>query len=176
MTCLKAGERGKYNVEFLDTLQNKTLRSIAEKVCSKVPVNKEDALYMLTTDHILDLGAIAHHIRTRLHGNLAYYGVNMNLNYTNICELRCPLCAYSCDENDENAFLLSIDEIDRRIRKASLMGIDEVHIVGGLHPDLGIDYFEQMLRRIKKIKPDIHIVGFTAVEYDYFAKKKQNFP
>jgi aminodeoxyfutalosine synthase len=175
MTCLKAGEKGKYNVEFPDTLQNKTLRGIAEKVCSKVPVSKEDALYMLTTDHILDLGAIAHHIRTKLHGDIAYYGVNMNLNYTNICELRCPLCAYSCDENNENAFLLSIDEIDRRIRKAVLMGIDEVHIVGGLHPDLGIDYFEQMLRRIKKIKPDIHIVGFTAVEYDYFAKKN-NIP
>ena len=173
MTCLKAGERGKYNVKFLDTLQNKTLRTIAEKVCNNVPVSKEDALCMLTTGAILDLGTLAHHVRTRLHGDIAYYGVNMNLNYTNICELRCPLCAYSCDENDEHAFLLSIDEIDRRMRKAVLMGIDEVHIVGGLHPKLGIDYFEQMLRCIKKIKPNIHIVAFTAVEYDYFAKKNK---
>ena len=115
---MKAGGKAKYNVEFLDTIQNTTLRSIAEKVCDNVPVSKEDALYMLTTGDILDLGAIAHHIRTKLHGDIAFYGVNMNLNYTNICELRCPLCAYSCDENDENAFLLSLDEIDRRIRKA----------------------------------------------------------
>ena len=71
MICLKAGGKGKYNVEFLDTLQNKTLRSIAEKVCSKVPVSKEDALYMLTTDDILDLGAIANHIRTKLHKDIA---------------------------------------------------------------------------------------------------------
>jgi aminodeoxyfutalosine synthase len=155
---------------FPNNIQSKKLRRIAEKVYSDVPVTKEDALTMLKTDDILDLGAIANHVRTRLHGNIAYYGVNMNLNYTNICELRCPLCAYSCDENDENAFLLSFDDIEKRIRSAVSMGIDEVHIVGGLHPKLTIGYFEQMIRLIKGIKPDMHIVAFTAVEYDYFAK------
>jgi len=167
---LKAGERRKNKMAFPNNIQNKKLRSIAEKVYSDVPVTKEDALCMLTTDDILDLGAIANHIRTRLHGNIAYYGVNMNLNYTNICELRCPLCAYSCDENDENAFLLSFDDIEERIRSAVSLGIDEVHIVGGLHPKLTLGYFEQMIRIIKGIKPDMHIVAFTAVEYDYFAK------
>ena len=155
---------------FPNNIQNKKLRRIAEKVFSNVPVTKEDALCMLKTDDILDLGAIADFIRTRLHKNVAYYGVNMNLNYTNICELRCPLCAYSCDENDENAFLLSLDDIEKRIRSAVSMGIDEVHIVGGLHPRLTLGYFEKMIRLIKEIKPDMHIVAFTAVEYDYFAK------
>jgi len=156
-----------------DNIQNKKLRSIAEKVRDNIPVGEEDALYMLTTDDILDLGAIAHYIRTKFHGDIAYYGVNMNLNYTNICELRCPLCAFSCDENDEKAFLLSPDDIEQKIYSADSSGIDEVHIVGGLHPNLTIDYFEQMLRIIKKIKPDMHIVAFTAVEYDYFAKKNK---
>jgi aminodeoxyfutalosine synthase len=167
---LKAGERRKNKMAFPNNIQNKKLRSIAEKVYSDVPVTEEDALCMLKTDDILDLGAIANYIRTRLHGNFAYYGVNMNLNYTNICELRCPLCAYSCDEKDENAFLLSIDDIEERIRSAVSFGIDEVHIVGGLHPKLTLDYFEQMIRIIKGIKPNMHIVAFTAVEYDYFAK------
>jgi aminodeoxyfutalosine synthase len=167
---LKAGEKRNNKMAFPDNIQNKKLRRIAEKVYSNVPVTKEDALCMLKTDDILDLGAIANHIRTRLHGNIAYYGVNMNLNYTNICELRCPLCAYSCDENDENAFLLSFDDIEKRIQSAVSEGIDEVHIVGGLHPKLTLDYFEKMLRLIKGIKPDMHIVAFTAVEYDYFAK------
>lgn len=155
---------------FPNNIKNKKLRNIAEKVAGSVPVSKEDAFCMLTTNDILDLGAIAHHVRTRLHGDIAYYGVNMNLNYTNICELRCPLCAYSCDEGDKNAFLLSLEEIERRIQSAVSMGIDEVHIVGGLYPELTLDYFEKMLRLIKRIKPDMHIVGFTAVEYDYFAK------
>jgi aminodeoxyfutalosine synthase len=167
---LKAGGRRKYKMAFPNNVHNKKLRSIAEKVHSNVPVTKEDALFMLKTNDILDLGAIANHIKTRLHKNIAYYGVNMNLNYTNICELRCPLCAYSCDENDENAFLLSFDDIEKRIRRAVSMGIDEVHIVGGLHPKLTLDYFEKMIRLIKGIKPDMHIVAFTAVEYDYFAK------
>jgi len=156
-----------------DNIQNKKLRSIAEKVFNNIPVDKEDALNMLTTHDILDLGAIAHYIRTKFHGDIAYYGVNMNLNYTNICELRCPLCAFSCNENDEKAFLLSSDDIEQRISSAARSGIDEVHIVGGLHPNLTIDYFEQMLRIIKNIKPDMHIVAFTAVEYDYFAKKNK---
>jgi aminodeoxyfutalosine synthase len=156
---------------FPNNIRNKKLREIAEKVYGDVPVSEKDALFMLHTDDILELGAIAHYIRTRLHGDIAYYGVNMNLNYTNICELRCPLCAYSCDENDENAFLLSFDDIKTQIRSAVSVGIDEVHIVGGLHPKLKLGYFEKMLRLIKGIKPDMHIVGFTAVEYDYFAKK-----
>ena len=155
---------------FPNNIRNKELRRITEKVYSNVPVTEEDALYLLKTDHILDLGAIANHIRTRLHGNIAYYGVNMNLNYTNICELRCPLCSYSCDENDENAFLLSLDDTEKGMKNAVSMGNGEVHIVGGLHPELTLDYFERMLRLIKGIKPDMHIVAFTAVEYDYFAK------
>ncbi|MBW1828131.1 MAG: CofH family radical SAM protein [Deltaproteobacteria bacterium] len=154
-----------------DTIQNKTLKRIAEKVCSDTPVNSEDALYMLSTNDILDLGAIAHYVRTRLHGDTTFYGVNINLNYTNICELRCPLCAFSCDKDDKHAYLLSHDEIKNRIQNALTFGIDEVHIVGGLHPDLTIDYFEQMFQTIKDINPDIHIVALTAVEYDYISKK-----
>jgi aminodeoxyfutalosine synthase len=94
----------------------------------------------------------------------------MNLNYTNICELRCPLCAFSSDRDGPNAFLLSLEEIEKQFKEAVKEGIDEVHIVGGLHPELTLDYYEKMLRRIRQIKPDIYIVGFTAVEYDHFAR------
>lgn len=158
-----------------DRITNRVLRGIADKVVNHVPVGAEDALYMLRTTDILDLGAIAHHMRTALHGDMTFYGVNMNLNYTNICELRCPLCAYSCDEGSKKAYLLSLDDIEQRVRDAVSFGIDEVHIVGGLHPGLTIDYFEQMFRRIKAVKPDIHIVALTAVEYDYIAEKN-NLP
>lgn len=156
-----------------DTIINKRLRKIAVKVFEEIPVSKADAGYMLSTDDILDLGKISNFIRTKLHGDAAYYGVNMNLNFTNICELRCPLCAFSRDEKDKDAFLLSLDEITERVQNAVLSGIDEVHIVGGLHPELKIDYFEEMIRRIKKIKPGLFVVAFTAVEIDYFAKKSK---
>ena len=158
-------------MDLIDNIQNKTLKNIAEKVCNDIPVNSEDALYMLSTHDILDLGSIAHYIRTRLHKDITFYGVNMNLNYTNICELRCPLCAFSCDKGDQKAYLLSHDEIEKKVRTAVDFGIDEVHIVGGLNPDLTIDYYEKMFRVIKDIKPDLHIVALTAVEYDYISKK-----
>ena len=155
---------------MVEAIQDKKLATIADKVAYNIPVDWEDARYLLTTGNILDLGTIAHHVRTELHGDRTYYGVNMNLNYTNICELRCPLCAFSCDEGDEKAYVLSLDEIEERVRNGVAAGIDEVHIVGGLHPKLMLDYFEEMLCRIKRIKPDIFIVAFTAVEYDYFAR------
>ncbi len=157
--------------QFPYNITDKGLNKIARKVYSNDKVSFDDAVYMLSTNNILELGTIADFIRTKYHQNKTFYGVNMNLNYTNICELRCPLCAFSCDKNDENAYLFSLDEIKERVKKAVDFGIDEIHIVGGLHPDLDLLYFENMLKAVKKIKPDINIVAFSAVEYHYFAEK-----
>jgi aminodeoxyfutalosine synthase len=157
-------------MRLTDIVTDPRLRPIAEKVEQGIPVDRDDAATMLATNAILDLGAMAHHVRLALHGDVAYYGVNMNLNYTNVCELRCPLCAFSRDEGDEGAYLLDIGEIERRVRDGVEAGIDEVHIVGGLNPRLRLDYFEEMLRRIKSVRPGIFVVAFTAVEYDYFAR------
>jgi aminodeoxyfutalosine synthase len=150
--------------------RNKDLRSIAEKVLAGRPVTEADALVMLTTNDVLELGLIADAVKTALHGKNVYYSVNMNLNYTNICELRCPLCAFSCSAGDRAAYTLTLDEIEQRVQTAVRDGIDEVHIVGGLNPELKLGYFEEMLRRIKTIDPGLFIVAFTAVEYDYFAR------
>jgi aminodeoxyfutalosine synthase len=153
-----------------DTIKDKKLKEVAEKVTNQIPVDEADAMEMLATTSILDLGEIANFIKERIHGRNVYYGVNMNLNYTNICELRCPLCAFSKDKGEEGSYTLSFTEIEQRVSEAVNSGIDEVHIVGGLNPDLKMAYFEEMLTRIKRIKPDIFIVAFTAVEYDYFAR------
>lgn len=154
----------------LKQIKDENLKIIAEKVLKDIPVNEQDGLNMLETNDILALGEIANYVREKINGNKAYYGVNMNLNYTNICTLRCPLCAFSKDEGDEGAYKYSVEDIKERVSKAKLQGIDEVHIVGGLIPELKLDYFENMLRSIKEIDPSIHIVAFTPTEYDYFAK------
>jgi aminodeoxyfutalosine synthase len=154
----------------LNAFTNKTLRTIAEKVLAGTPASGDDARAMLTTNDILELGQIADHIRRGLHGDRVYYGVNMNLNYSNVCALRCPLCAFSRDACDPDAYAFTLDEIEARVRDAVAFGIDEVHIVGGINPALTLDYFFEMLRRIKRVKSDLFIVAFTAVEYDHFAK------
>lgn len=151
-------------------IRDTKLKSIAGKVIDRVPASSDDALAMLSTTDIPGLGLIANHVRERINGNTTYYGMNINLNYTNICELRCPLCAFSCDEGDPKGYLYTIDDIERIVREADAQGIDEVHIVGGLHPALKLDYFTAMIRKIKEINSKIFVVAFTAVEYDYFAK------
>jgi aminodeoxyfutalosine synthase len=155
---------------MIKNIRSPELKPIAGKVLAGEPVTTEDAAVMLETNDIVDLGIIADHLRRRINGDCAYYGVNMNLNYTNICELRCPLCAFSKDTGDEGSYILSLDVIEAKVREAVGFGIDEVHIVGGLNPSLKIDYFTEMLRRIKAVKEDLFIVAFTATEYDYFAR------
>lgn len=154
-----------------DRILDPKIAAVAEKVLAGAEADADDALAMLATTDILGLGSVANHLRESVNGNRAFYGVNMNLNYTNVCELRCPLCAYSRDEGDEGAFTLSLDEIEERVHRAADFGIDEVHIVGGLNPALPLDYFLEMLRRVKRVKPDLFIVAFTATEYDYFARR-----
>jgi len=154
-----------------ESVSNPDLRRIAEKVESGTPVDRSDAELMLRTPDILDLGSIATHLRWLWNGPTTYYSVNMNLNYTNICILRCPLCAYSCNAGDKEAFVLSLDEIQDRIEQAVAKGIDEVHIVGGLNPELSFDYYQSMIRRIKSVQPDLFVVAFTAVEYDFFSRQ-----
>lgn len=153
----------------MKNIHDEKLALIYNKVIAGVPVSNDDAYTMLTTNDIMGLGFIANTVKKEMHGNIIYYGVNMNLNYTNICLLRCPLCAFSRDKDDHDAYCLSHDEIVHKIKNAA--DIDEVHIVGGIHPDLPFSYYEEMIALIKANRPDIHIVAFTAVEYDYMAKK-----
>ncbi len=155
-----------------DTISDSALRPIAKKVYEGKPVSAADARRLLATNSILDLGRIAAHAREKLHGDAAYYGVSINLNFTNICELRCPLCAFSRGKGEPGAYLLALTDIERRVKKAAADGVDEVHIVGGLNPELKLSYFEDMLRRIKRIKPGLFITAFTAVEIDYFARNE----
>jgi len=157
-------------IPITDVMADNRLRAIADKVLHEEAVSEDDALFLLRSNDILDIGRIAQILRLRWNGKNAYYGVNMNLNYTNVCELRCPLCAFSCDADSPKAYLYDIREVERRVRSALSEGIDEVHIVGGLRPDLPLSYFEEMLRTIKRIDPNLFIVAFTAVEYDYFAR------
>lgn len=150
-------------------INDKNLLAINEKIEMGVAVSNDDANAMLSTNDIMGLSHIAQKVKKKLHGDVVFYGVNMNLNYTNICILRCPLCAFSRDKNDADAYVLSLEEIATKVSQAG--NIDEVHIVGGLHPDLPFSYYEDMLKTIKTIRPTIHIVAFTAVEYDYLSKK-----
>jgi len=118
------------------------------------------------------LGSLAHHVRTRLHGNAACYVVNRHINYSNICVNGCRFCAFSRKKGDPLSFELSEEEIIDKIR-AEGNDLTEIHIVGGCHPDLPLSFFEGLLRKICGIQPNACIKAFTAVEIAHFAKNEQ---
>jgi aminodeoxyfutalosine synthase len=100
-------------------------------------------------------------------GDKAFYQFNFNINYTNICENECRLCAFYRDRQE--GFTLGIGQIAESVGKVHAAGVNEVHVVGGLNRDLPYDYYLDLLRAIKSVDPEIHIQGFTAVEIAFFA-------
>ena len=117
------------------------------------------------------LGSLAHHARTRLHGNAAYYVVNRHINYSNVCVNGCRFCAFSRKKGDPLSFELSEEEILDKVR-AQGKDLTEVHIVGGCHPDLPLSFFEGLLRKIRAVQPKAFLKAFTAVEIAHFAKQE----
>lgn len=144
-------------------------------ICRKVEAGQRldlaDGERLFACSDINAVGSLAHLVRTRLHGDAAFYVVNRQINYSNICVNGCRFCAFSRKKGDPLAFELSEQEILDKI-SAQGNGLTEVHIVGGCHPDLPLAFFEELLRKIKAMAPGSFIKGFTAVEIAHFAKKE----
>jgi len=147
-----------------------SLKKIEEKVLSGEHLTPQDALTLFLSDDIFTLGRLASEIAYRKNGNNVYFIQNHHINPTNICVNRCKFCAFSRSKGEKDAYELSIEEIIEKLRAVSPLGIREVHIVGGLHPEWTFDFYLEMLRRLKDSFPDIHIKAFTPVEIDYFSR------
>ena len=118
-----------------------------------------------------DLGELADRVSRRRHGDAAYYNVNAHLNPTNVCVYRCPLCAYSRDPGDPDAYVMSREEILERGREAAETGATELHIVGGVHPDKGFDWYLDILGSLHAAFPRLHLKAWTAVEIAWLAER-----
>lgn len=143
------------------------MKEIYKKIKDRKRITKKEALCLLNSNDLIGLGELADYIREKHVGLMCYFSLNININPTNICIYRCPLCAFSKDKSD--GFVLSYDEIIERVKSAYLSGIKEVHIVSGCHPDLDIHYYEGLFKRIKEVG-DIFIQGPTVIEIDHIAK------
>lgn len=154
----------------LQLINDPALQAIGEAVMAGQRVSDRQLLSMLTTRDINGLGVIAGAVRKELHGTQCFYGNSLNVNYTNICELRCPLCAFSCDAGEEGAYVLTMDQVRDAVSRACAAGADQAHIVGALNPALPLDYYRQLVKTVKSVREDLYIVGFTATEYDYMER------
>jgi aminodeoxyfutalosine synthase len=147
-----------------------TFETIAAKVRNAQRISPDEALVLFGSNDLLAIGELAALANKRKNGKSVYFNVNRHINPTNICVNRCAFCAFSRTSGEEGAYSLALDEICRRAVEAEGEGATEVHIVGGLHPDLPFEYYEEVLRAIRAAAPHLHIKAFTAVEIDYFSR------
>ncbi len=148
------------------------LRRIADKVLQQERLTQEDGITLFEKGDIGLLGALANHVRERKHGNKTYFNRNFHIEPTNVCVFTCKFCSYSrLYKNREEGWELSIDEMLDIVKKYDGQPVTEVHIVGGVHPKMNLDFFMELMRRIKAHRPDLHIKGFTPVELDYMFRK-----
>lgn len=147
---------------------------IYEKVQAGERLSLEDGVRLYQTNDLAALGGLAQIVRQRLNGNRVFYSVNLHLNHTNICTLRCLFCAFARRPGEEGGYAFSSDEIHQKVREAiERWHINEVHIVGGHNPDLGFDYYLEMVRKIREVSETIYIKALTAPEIDDIAKRSQ---
>ncbi|BDU76491.1 aminofutalosine synthase MqnE [Mesoterricola sediminis] len=151
-------------------LKDPRLVPIAEKVERGERLTFEDGLLLYETPDLSGVGAMAHHVRLRLHGLKTYYVASRRLSYTNICYTHCQFCAFQAKPGDPRAYVLSADDIIREMEKPENHGVRELHMVAGHYPKLKIDYFEDLFSRLKARFPDLHLKVFTMVEMDYYAR------
>ncbi len=153
------------DIQFSD----KNLEAVHKKVINQTRLSREDGISLFCTGDLTGLGMIADSVRKRMHGDKAFYVYNQHLNYTNICKNRCLFCAYAKDRTDKGAYCYTIEDIEKRLLERADEPVDELHVVGGLNPRLDFDYFLNLLKTVKKIRPGAGVKAFTCVEIDYLA-------
>jgi aminodeoxyfutalosine synthase len=143
---------------------------IAAKVRRQERLTLEDGVRLFGCPDLLAVGHLANAERERRHGRLTYYNFNIRLEATNVCVASCLFCSFArLTPDSPAAYTLSLDQVFEKLRQRAHQPLTEVHVVNGLHPDLPFEYYTDMLRGLKKVRPGIHLKCFTAVEIAFFA-------
>ena len=148
------------------------LKAIGEKVLRKERISFDDGVTLFEKGSLSYLGMLANWVREQKHGNKTYFNRNFHIEPTNVCVFSCKFCSYSkLYANREEGWELSIEQMMHIIKSYDGKPVTEVHIVGGVHPKMTLDFFIELLKTIKAHRPDLHIKAFTPVELDYMFKK-----
>lgn len=147
------------------------LAEVEAKLNAGERLTREDGIRLFQTPDFLGLGALANRVREERHGNKTYYNINRHINYSNVCTLDCKFCAFSRQSlSEEGAWTYSLEQIFAKAEREMPPDGDELHIVGGLHPELPYEYYVEMLRGLKQRLPHVHLKAFTAIEIAYLCK------
>jgi len=152
------------------SFSDKRLYKIKEKIEAGVRLDLEDGIILYKSNDLIGVGRLADMVRRKKHDRKAYYVYNQHINYTNICTNRCLFCAYARDKEENGAFTFSIDDVKAKLLERIDEPVRELHVVGGLNPSLPFDYYLDLLKTIKEIRPNATIKAFTAVEIDHISR------
>lgn len=157
---------------IIEQTTDTALKNIAIKVKNKVRINQTEGILLFEKGELGFLGSLANYIAQDLHQNKVYFNRNFHIEPTNVCVFTCHFCSYSrVYKHRDEGWELSMQQMMDIVRKYDNEPVTEVHIVGGVHPKMNLEFFCELLRNIKTHRPDLHIKGFTAVELDYMFRK-----
>ncbi len=157
-----------------DTTTDKKLLAVAERVLNQQRITFDDGVLLYENASIGFVGTLADYIRKKLHGDITYFNRNFHIEPTNLCVFDCKFCSYSrLIKQRSDGWVMSKEEMLDIVRSYQNKPVTEVHIVGGVLPELNLLWFADILREIKKLNPALHIKGFTAVELEYMIRKSK---
>lgn len=159
-------------LSVLTSTRTDDLRDLVAKVEAGERLDFDDGVRLFRSHDLLTIGQMADLVNRRLNGGqYVYFNQNRHINPTNVCAFHCNFCSFARPREDSpGAYTWTPAEIVERIRPDVHPRVTEFHIVGGLHPRLGFDYYENILRALKAAYPWVHLKAFTAVEIDFFAQ------
>jgi len=153
-----------------DRISAEGLGDIAAKVDQGVRLTLEDGVRLFECPDLFAVGWLANRERERRHGPQTFFNHNLRLEATNVCVASCLFCSFArLQPGDPGAYTMSLEQAWDKLRGRADQAITEVHVVNGLHPDLPFEYYTELLLGLKRIRPDIHLKCFTAVEIAFFA-------
>jgi aminodeoxyfutalosine synthase len=146
------------------------LGNIAGKLDAGERLTFDDGVRLFECPDLLALGWLANREREKRHDGRTYYNFNIRLEATNVCVASCLFCSFArLRPGDADSYTMSLEQAWDKLRERAHQPLTEIHVVNGLHPDLPFDYYLEMLRGFKRIRPGIHLKCFTAVEIAFFA-------
>jgi len=152
-------------------LERSGLGEIALKVEKRQRLSREEGILLYEHPDLNAVGYLANRVRERLHGDVTYYNVNQHINPTNVCDKFCKFCAFYRTSKDADAYSLTFEQIQARVREKIHEPITEIHMVGGVNPELPLEYYLDMIRAVHEVRPDVHVKALTMVEVADFAQR-----
>ena len=157
---------------IINSEKDHQLQNIGNKVIHNERLSFNEGVYLFEKASLPYVGALANWKRESLHGDKTYFNKNFHIEPTNVCVFSCKFCSYSkLYAHKEEGWELTIDQMMDIVKSYDGKPVTEVHIVGGVHPKLTLEFFLELMRTIKAHRPELHIKAFTPVELEYMFRK-----